>query len=56
MRDAIIAAKDTKKMHFNLCNWGRDQVWTWGASYGHSWRYEASTLPDSSTWLIESTG
>lgn len=39
MRDAIIAAKDTKKIHFNLCNWGRDQVWTWGASYGHSWRY-----------------
>lgn len=39
MRDAIIAAKATKKIHFNLCNWGRDQVWTWGASYGHSWRY-----------------
>ena len=38
MRDAIIAAKDNNKMHFNLCNWGRDQVWTWGASYGHSWR------------------
>jgi alpha-galactosidase len=39
MRDAIIAAEATKKLHFNLCNWGRDQVWTWGADYGHSWRY-----------------
>ncbi|KAI8633669.1 glycoside hydrolase family 27 protein [Xylariaceae sp. FL1651] len=23
---------------FSLCNWGRDNVWTWGASVGHSWR------------------
>ncbi|KAK4161753.1 putative alpha-galactosidase B [Cladorrhinum sp. PSN259] len=46
MRDAIIGAKDTKKIHFNLCNWGRDQVWTWGASYGHSWRMSVDNWGD----------
>jgi len=39
MRDAIIGAASQKKINFNLCNWGRDSVWTWGATYGHSWRY-----------------
>lgn len=38
MRDAILSAQDTRKIHFNLCNWGRDAVWEWGAQYGHSWR------------------
>ncbi|KAI1814572.1 glycoside hydrolase family 27 protein [Poronia punctata] len=23
---------------FSLCNWGRDDVWTWGNDVGHSWR------------------
>lgn len=38
MRDAIVNAESTRKIHFNLCNWGRDEVWKWGAQYGHSWR------------------
>jgi len=38
MRDAIVSAQDKRKIHFNLCNWGRDSVWTWGANFGHSWR------------------
>jgi alpha-galactosidase len=38
MRDAIKGAQKTRKIHFNLCNWGRDSVWEWGAQYGHSWR------------------
>jgi len=39
MRDAIIGVQNTSKLHFNLCNWGRDEVWTWGNDYGHSWRW-----------------
>ncbi|KAK4220760.1 glycoside hydrolase superfamily [Podospora fimiseda] len=48
MRDAIVAAnsKETKKMHFNLCHWGRDQVWIWGANYGHSWRMSVDNWGD----------
>ncbi|KAJ4130142.1 hypothetical protein NW768_007124 [Fusarium equiseti] len=23
---------------YSLCNWGWDEVWTWGASVGHMWR------------------
>ncbi|ORY18419.1 glycoside hydrolase superfamily [Clohesyomyces aquaticus] len=23
---------------FSLCNWGRDNVWAWGAGFGNSWR------------------
>jgi hypothetical protein len=41
MRDALLAASSQRKIHFNLCNWGRDSVWTWGGTYGHSWRYAA---------------
>jgi len=46
MRDAIIAAQDKKKILFNLCNWGRDNVWTWGATYGHSWRMSVDNWGD----------
>ncbi|GAB1309935.1 Alpha-galactosidase [Madurella fahalii] len=46
MRDAILGVQDTRKMHFNLCNWGRDQVWTWGAEYGHSWRMSVDNWGD----------
>lgn len=38
MRDNILRVQNTRKIHFNLCNWGRDKVWEWGAQYGHSWR------------------
>jgi alpha-galactosidase len=30
--------KSGKPILFSLCNWGRDNVWTWGASLGNSWR------------------
>ncbi|KAK4150805.1 family 27 putative glycoside hydrolase [Chaetomidium leptoderma] len=46
MRDAIIGAQNTRKMHFNLCNWGRDNVWEWGAQYGHSWRMSVDNWGD----------
>jgi alpha-galactosidase len=38
MRDNILRVQNTRKINFNLCNWGRDKVWEWGAQYGHSWR------------------
>ncbi|KAM7213637.1 family 27 putative glycoside hydrolase [Rhypophila decipiens] len=51
MRDAVIGYNTqqtsvAKKMHFNLCNWGRDNVWTWGAGYGHSWRMSVDNWGD----------
>ncbi|KAH6621635.1 glycoside hydrolase superfamily [Chaetomium sp. MPI-SDFR-AT-0129] len=46
MRDAIIAAQETHPIHFNLCNWGRDNVWEWGAEYGHSWRMSVDNWGD----------
>jgi len=46
MRDAIISVKDTKNMMFNLCQWGRDNVWTWGNSYGNSWRMSTDNWGD----------
>ncbi|KAK5655822.1 hypothetical protein OQA88_5360 [Cercophora sp. LCS_1] len=46
MRDAIISVQNTSKVHFNLCNWGRDDVWTWGAQYGHSWRTSVDNWGD----------
>lgn len=36
MRDALL--KTGKKIIFSICQWGRDDVWTWGASVGHMWR------------------
>ncbi|KAK3387325.1 glycoside hydrolase superfamily [Podospora didyma] len=47
MRDAILGAQtNSTKMHFNLCNWGRDEVWTWGTQYGHSWRMSVDNWGD----------
>lgn len=46
MRDAIVNAESTRKIHFNLCNWGRDEVWKWGAQYGHSWRMSVDNWGD----------
>jgi alpha-galactosidase len=36
MRDAL--AGSGRSILFSMCQWGRDQVWTWGANYGNSWR------------------
>ncbi|MFE9552391.1 glycoside hydrolase family 27 protein [Streptomyces sp. NPDC006703] len=36
MRDAL-AATD-RPILYSLCNWGQENVWTWGAGVGNSWR------------------
>lgn len=36
MRDAL--SNSGRPIFYSLCNWGRDSVWTWGASVGNSWR------------------
>ncbi|KAI5803057.1 glycoside hydrolase superfamily [Geopyxis carbonaria] len=37
----------SRPIQYALCNWGNAQVWTWGASAGHSWRM---TGDSSATW------
>ncbi|KAI1839902.1 hypothetical protein JX265_013659 [Neoarthrinium moseri] len=36
MRDYLLSTNHP--ILYSLCNWGRDDVWTWGASVGNSWR------------------
>ena len=36
MRDALAATG--RPILFSLCNWGQENVWTWGAEVGNSWR------------------
>lgn len=36
MRDAIYAAG--RPMIFNICEWGDNEPWKWGANVGHMWR------------------
>ncbi len=36
MRDALAATG--RPILFSLCSWGQDNVWTWGAGVGNSWR------------------
>jgi alpha-galactosidase len=36
MRDAL--AKTGRPILYSLCNWGQENVWTWGAGVGNSWR------------------
>jgi alpha-galactosidase len=36
MRDALAATG--RKILFSICSWGQDNVWTWGAGVGNSWR------------------
>lgn len=36
MKDALDATG--APIFYSLCNWGRDEVWTWGAEVGQSWR------------------
>ncbi|WP_037568812.1 glycoside hydrolase family 27 protein [Phaeacidiphilus oryzae] len=36
MRDAIAATG--RPILFSLCDWGQENVWTWGAGVGNSWR------------------
>ncbi|WP_042405497.1 glycoside hydrolase family 27 protein [Streptacidiphilus carbonis] len=36
MRDALAATG--RPILYSLCNWGQDNVWTWAAGVGNSWR------------------
>ena len=36
MRDAL--AKASRPIFYSLCQWGNDNVWTWGNAVGNSWR------------------
>ncbi|MFI0724435.1 glycoside hydrolase family 27 protein [Streptomyces sp. NPDC021224] len=36
MRDALAATG--RPILYSLCNWGQENVWTWGAGVGNSWR------------------
>jgi alpha-galactosidase len=36
MRDAL--AGSGRQILYSLCNWGQENVWTWGAQVGNSWR------------------
>jgi alpha-galactosidase len=46
MRDALLAVKNQKNIFFSLCQWGRDEVWTWGKDYGNSWRMSVDNWND----------
>jgi alpha-galactosidase len=46
MRNALSSVSGTKKIYYNLCQWGRDSVWTWGNSVGNSWRMSADNWQD----------
>ncbi|KAK2761371.1 hypothetical protein FQN54_001893 [Arachnomyces sp. PD_36] len=46
MRDALQGVAGTKEILFNICQWGRNEVWTWGYDYGHSWRIEGDNWGD----------
>jgi alpha-galactosidase len=44
MRDAL--AQSGRNIFYNLCTWGRDEVWTWGASVGNTWRMSVDNWND----------
>ncbi|KAF2742342.1 glycoside hydrolase family 27 protein [Sporormia fimetaria CBS 119925] len=35
-----------RKIYYNICNWGRDSVWTWGRGVGESWRMSVDNWND----------
>ncbi|OAQ63714.1 alpha-galactosidase [Pochonia chlamydosporia 170] len=45
MRNAFLNI--SRPILFSVCQWGRDNVWTWGANYGNSWRMSSDISP---TW------
>ncbi|KAL8282824.1 hypothetical protein RB600_006006 [Gaeumannomyces tritici] len=38
MRDALMSVRNQKSIYFSMCQWGVDNVWTWGKDYGNAWR------------------
>ncbi|MFR0359212.1 glycoside hydrolase family 27 protein [Streptomyces sediminimaris] len=49
MRDALAATG--RPILFSLCNWGQENVWTWGADVGNSWRTTGDISPSFSSML-----
>ncbi|WP_232240605.1 glycoside hydrolase family 27 protein [Kutzneria sp. 744] len=49
MRDALAATG--RPILFSLCNWGQENVWTWGAKVGNSWRTTGDISPSFSSML-----
>jgi len=49
MRDALKATG--RPILFSLCNWGQENVWTWGANVGNSWRTTGDITPSFSSML-----
>lgn len=46
MRDALLQSWNTSRpIHYSLCEWGNDHVWTWGNQTGHSWRIAIDIEP-----------
>ena len=50
MRDALAASG--RPIFYSLCNWGRDNVWTWGSSVGNSWRM---SVDNWGNWAVRRT-
>ncbi len=36
IRDALLKA--SRPILYSICQWGRDEVWTWAGKVGNSWR------------------
>merc|ERR1719262_812132 len=43
MSDAL--NKTGRHIHFNMCEWGRDDPWTWGDAVAQSWRATGDHTP-----------
>lgn len=37
--------KTGRKIHFNMCEWGKDDPWTWGPEIAQSWRATGDHTP-----------
>jgi alpha-galactosidase len=49
MRDALAATG--RPILFSLCSWGQENVWTWGANIGNSWRTTGDISANFSSML-----
>ncbi|WP_329347285.1 RICIN domain-containing protein [Streptomyces sp. NBC_01261] len=49
MRDALAATN--RPILYSLCNWGQENVWTWGAGVGNSWRTTGDVSANFSSML-----
>ena len=48
MRDALLKYWN-QPILYAICEWGDDNVWTWGNETGHSWRIFHDILPYSTS-------